>query len=66
MVHGEDVVNCLLAICPDPEACKPGEFDFRRHVVDQTDKSEKQSEKEKDLALPSIDLQRVECRRRFF
>ena len=44
MAPGENALNCLFAICPDPEACKPCEFDFRKHMVDKGDKSEKHSD----------------------
>ena len=34
----------LLEICPiNPEDCKPGEFDFRQHMVDKADKEDKKS-----------------------
>ena len=40
----------LLEICPiNPEECKPGEFDFRQHMVDKADKAEKQSAQPKKL-----------------
>ena len=43
MAPGENVLKCLLAICPDPETCKPGEFEFRPHMFDKNDRPEKQS-----------------------
>ena len=48
MAPGENALDCLFTSCPDPEACQPGEFDFRQHMVDrdQADKPEKQSEKQ--------------------
>ena len=48
--HGArgDNLNCLLAICPDTDKCKPQEFDFRPHKADNDSKPEKQPEKEKD------------------
>ena len=46
MAFEDAALNSLLAMCPDPEACKPGEFDFRQHMVDKADKPEKQSAKE--------------------
>ena len=45
MATRENGWSCLLAICPDPESCKPGEFDFRSHMVDKAEKSEKESAK---------------------
>ena len=46
MAPEDAALNNLLASCPDPEKCKPGEFDFRQQPVDKADKPEKQSAKE--------------------
>ena len=46
MAPEDAALNGLLAMCPDPEACKPGAFDFRPHMVEKADKTEKQSAKE--------------------
>ena len=46
---GSDPLSCLLAVCPfDPAACKPKEFDFRRHMVDQKEKQSDEKEKHSD------------------
>ena len=43
MAPEDAALNNLLASCPDPEKCKPREFDFRQHMVDKEKQSAKES-----------------------